>query len=65
MSVVTTCYEYDGTNWTASGVGTITAAAYSVGLCGTQTAGLCMGRHNSSDEITTTQEYNGSSWRSG
>ena len=65
MAVVTTCYEYDGTNWTASGVGTITAAANGVGLCGTQTAGLCMGGHNGTDEITTTQEYNGSAWSSG
>jgi len=65
MAVVTTCYEYDGTNWTASGVGTISAAANGVRLCGTQTAGLCMGGHNGTDEIITTQEYNGSAWSSG
>ena len=61
MSVVTTCYEYDGSAWTSGG--TLTTGISQPGSTGIQTAAISMGGRSSSATYTTTsQQYDGTSW---
>jgi len=61
----TTTANYDGTNWTVSGVYPI--GVFGLTGTGTQTAGLAFGGGSNPPTtfITTTNEYDGSSWTGG
>ena len=60
------CYEYDGSSWTAGG--SLPAVRGSMGTAGTQTAGLAFGGSTGPAFVNTgnsTYEYDGSSWTAG
>jgi len=52
--------EYDGTNWTVGNV--IGTARFSLGGCGTLTAGLIAGGGPSTPVKVLTEEYDGTNW---
>ena len=52
--------QYDGTSW--SEVADLITAVNAAGGAGTQTAALCFGGYNGTASITTTQDWDGTSW---
>ena len=56
--------EWDGTNWSTSGVGNLASARRDGGGFGTQTAAVAAGG-NTGSASNSTEEYDGSSWSSG